>query len=807
MLRNYFLSTFQNLRRNLGYSIITIFGFAVGLASFIVIFLYIKSEINYDRNWKNVNRIYRITETLNMAGKDDRFALTSFPVAPALKEAIQGIETVVRFSMMGKQLLEVGENVFTVENMYAADYDFYKIFNYTFLCGDPETALTEPRTAIISETEAIRLYGSIDVIGEIFETPKNSIKITGVFKNDDFVSHFIPNILVSTGTISKDFSKKLNADWFRMISYTYILAEPGTTLKELKRSILQWTTETIDPWVNEKELSARASFLVEPISKIHFNNTLQYDMSTNTSTKYIFIFGAIGIFILLIASINYMNLATAKSFRRAREIGIRKVSGATRTQLIFQFLFEAVIFSLISMIISLILIEIFTPVFNQITEKNLSLFRETPGMDFQFIWLQVIIIVILVGVFSGSFPAFVLSSFKPIHVLKGVGLKVTTRNVTFSTAGIRKTLVVIQFSISVAMLISTWIVYDQLQYMRNSNPGFDKDNVMVINLPSDTLMATKKEAFFEELSNYSGIEKVAATNSMPGYRHGRLLFFIDNEGQWINKTMNLFVVDDEYMNLLGLELKSGRFFSKDFSNDDTAAFVVNEATVKYLGIDEPLGQKMKCGLNVNGRIVGVIKNFYYASLQNNVEPLVLVYKPKWLTRVAVKINPETIKQTIDFIESKWEGFEQKQPFTYSFLDANFDRHYNRERRLLNIIGYFAILIVIISSMGLLGLASFTAEQRTKEIGIRKIMGGTEKQIIAQLVKEFIKLILIAGIVAIPASYWLMSIWLNEFANRITLQWTYFAYSLIVAITIAALTVISQAIKAARANPIDVLNYE
>lgn len=807
MLRNYLLTTLRNLQRNLRYSIITIFGFAVGLASFIIIFLYIKSELSYDKNWKNYDRTYRITESLNMSGKEDPFALTSFPVAPSIKETVPGIEAMVRFSTFETQTIEVGERIFQVENVFAADCNYYKIFDYTFINGNPETALSEIRTAIISETEAIRLYGRTDVIGETFKTTYNTLKITGVFKNDDFVSHFNPNLLISSPSIQKEYMEALNADWFRLISYTYLLAVPGTNIDDLKRGIEQWSKQTIDPWVNEQELSASASFHIEPLTRIHFNTSLQYDMPSNTSPKYIYIFGAIGMFILLIASINYMNLATAKSIKRAREIGIRKVSGANKSQLIIQFLGEAVIFSLLSMVIALVLIELFTPLFNQITGKNLSLFHETPGMHLFFTWLQVIFIVLVTGIISGSFPAFILSGFKPIHVLKGSSIKVLTKNMAFSAAGVRKTLVVLQFVISVSMLISTWIVWDQLQFMRNRDLGFDKNNLMVINLPSDSSLAVKREPLINELRNYSGIEKVSATGNLPGYKHGRLLFFVDDKGQWINKTMNIFVVDDGYKDMLGLELSDGRFFSKDYANDDTAAFVVNEAAVKYLGLDEPIGHRMQCGFNVNGKIVGVIKNFYYASLQKEVEPLVLVYKPQLLNRLLVKIKPENLSQTMSYVEEKWLEFDQKHAFSFSFLDANFDLQYDRERRLLSIFGYFAILIIIISSMGLLGLASFTAEQRTKEFGIRKILGSTQNQITMYLIKEFLILILIAGAIAIPLSFWLMNNWLDEFSNRITLSWTIFFFSMLIASAIALLTVIFQAIRAGKANPADVLKYE
>jgi len=807
MLRNYLLTTLRNLQRNLLYSIITIFGFAVGLASFFIIFLYIKSELSYDKSWKNYERTYRITESLNMSGKEDPFALTSFPVAPSIKETVPGIEAMVRFSMFGTQTIEADERKFEVESVFAADSNYYKIFNYTFINGNPETALSEPRTAIISETEAIRLFGKTDVIGKTFKTTSNTLKITGVYKDDDFVSHFNPNLLISTPSIQKDFVEALNADWFRLISYTYLLAAPGTKTVDLQRGIEQWSAKTIDSWVNENELSASASFDIEPLAGIHFNTSLQYDMPSNTSPKYIYIFGAIGIFILLIASINYMNLATAKSIRRAREIGIRKVAGANKSQLIIQFLGEAIIFSLLAMVIALVLIELFTPIFNQITGKNLSLFHETPGMNLFFTWLQVIFIVLAVGLISGSFPAFILSTFKPIHVLKGASIKVMTKNMAFSAAGVRKTLVVLQFVISVSMLISTWVVWEQLQFMRNRNLGFDKNNLMVINLPSDTSMAVKRESLINELSSYSGIEKVSATGNLPGYTHGRLLFFVDDQGQWINKTMNIFVVDDEYKNMLELELNDGRFFSRVFANDDTAAFVVNEAAVKFLGLDKPLGHRMRCGFNVNGKIVGVIKNFYYASLQKQVEPLVLVYKPQLLNRLLVKIKPENLSQTMNYVEEKWSEFDQKHPFSYSFLDTNFDLQYDRERRLLSIFGYFAILIIIISSMGLLGLASFTAEQRTKEFGIRKILGSTQNQITLYLIKEFLILILIAGAIAIPLSFWLMQNWLDEFSNRIAISWTIFFFSMLLAAVIALLTVIFQAIRAGRANPADVLKYE
>ncbi len=807
MFRNYLLTSLRTLRRNPVYSLITIFGFAVGLAAFIIIFLYIKSELSYDRSWPEKGRIYRLTENLNMSGKEDPFALTSLPVGPSLEENVPGIETVVRFPTMGQQNLRVENEYFKVDDIYMADEDFYRIFNYTFVLGDPETALKEPQSIALSEREAKRLFGDQNPLGKIVETTTKKYKVTGVFKTDDFTSHFVPNALMSINSLSKEAEEMFNSDWFRLISYTYILASENTTREELEAGIARWTKNTIDPWVNEHELSASAGFKIQPVEDVHFNTSLQYDLPGNTSRKYIYIFGAIGLFIILIASINYMNLATAKSIRRAREIGIRKVAGAGKKQLILQFLGEAVIYSFLSLIIALIFIELFTPVFNDLSGKSLSLFHDTPGMSLWLTWLQVIVIVLLVGIFSGSFPAFILSGFRPVHVLKGASANAVIRTKFINTTWVRKALVVLQFTISVAMIISTWVVFSQLQHMRYRDLGFNKENIVVVNFPSDTALTAKREVIKNELLKNANISRVSTTNNLPGYTHGRLLFFVDEQGEWKNQTMNLFVVDDDFDDLLDLQVNEGRFFSRDFAHDDTAAFVVNEATVKFLGLEQPVGHKMKCGLGVNGKIVGVISNFHYASLQKPVEPLVLIYKSNWIDMLAIRVNMENFGETIQFIEEKWTAFDQKNAFSFSFLDANFDSQYDKERKLLNIFGYFAILIIIISSMGLFGLASFTAAQRTREIGIRKVLGSSESQITGQLIKDFLLLVLVAGIIAIPVSYFAMQLWLDAFAYRISLDWTFFAGSLLLAMAIAVFTVLFQALKAARSNPVDVLKYE
>ncbi len=807
MFRNYILTSLRNLRRNPVYSLITILGFAVGLAAFMIIFLYIKSEIGFDRNWPASGRIYRLTENLNMSGKEDPFALTSLPVGPSLKESVPGIETVVRFPTMGQQTLKVNNEYFKVDDIYMADSDFYRVFDYTFLLGDPKTTLTQPRTIALSEKEAYRLFGNSDPMGQIVETTTRKYKVTGVYKTDDFISHFVPNALMSVSSLSPEAENMLNSDWFRLISYTYILADKNTTQEELEAGIARWVSETIDPWVNEHELTASAGFKIQPVENVHFNTSLQYDMPSNTSQKYIFIFGAIGIFILLIASINYMNLATAKSIRRAREIGIRKVAGAGKRQLMMQFLGEAVIYTFLALIIALIFIELFTPVFNELTGKNLSLFRSTPGMHLWTTWLEVLAIVVLVGLFSGSFPAFVLSGFRPVHVLKGASAGAAIRTRFFNTTWIRKGLVILQFTISVGMIISTWVVFSQLQHMRYRDLGFNKENIVVVNFPSDSALNARREVLKNELLKNANINRVSTTSNLPGYSHGRLLFFVDHDGEWKNQTMNLFVVDDDFDDLLDLNMKSGRFFSRDYANDDTAGFVVNEAAVKFLGLDKPVGHRMKCGLHVNGKIIGVVKNFHYASLQKPVEPLVLIYKPTWIGKLAIRVNNRNLGETLKYIETKWNDFDKKDAFAFSFLDANFDRQYDKERKLLNIFGYFAILIIIISSMGLFGLASFTASQRTREIGIRKVLGSSETRITGQLIRDFLVLVLVAGIIAIPISYVLMDMWLKAFAYRISLNWTFFVFSLLLAMAIAVLTVVFQALKAARSNPVDVLKYE
>jgi len=807
MFKNYLITSLRNIRRNPFYSLITILGFSVGLAAFIIIFLYIKSELSFDKKWASSERIYRITETLNLSGKEDPFALTSLPVGPSIEENVPGIETVVRFMRAGTVTFIDAEENINVEDVFLTDADFYKVFDYDFVKGDRSSALAEPNSIILSEAESSRLFGSDDPMGQVLETDNRKYKVTGVYRTDNFVSHFLPSALISINTLEKSTEEIYNNDWFRLCCYTYILAEESIDTKGLKDGLDKWTVDVIDPWINENDLTASAGFKIEKVRNIHFNTSLQYDVPSNTSRKYIYIFGAIGIFLLLIASINYMNLATAKSTKRAREIGIRKVAGAAKNQLVFQFLSESILYSWLSFVIALIFIEMFTPVFNDLTGKQLSLFHASPCISLSVTWIEVIFIVLLVGLLSGSFPAFILAAFKPINVLKGASASFTSKGNTLGAMQIRKTLVVIQFIISVSMIISTWVVFQQLQFMRFRDLGFNKENIVVVDFPSDSALVAKKDVIKSELLKNSKILQVSTMNSLPGYRHGRLLFYVDEQGEWKNQTMNLFLVDEDYLDLLDMKLTEGRFFSREYANDDTSSFVINQAAVKFLGLDEPIGHKMQCGLNVNGRVIGIVEDFHYASLQKPVEPLVMLYKPDWINKLAIKISNKDIAESLELVEQKWGEFDSKHAFSFSFLDANFDSQYDKERRLLNIFGYFALLIIIISSMGLFGLASFTAEQRTKEIGIRKVLGSSESQIATYMIKEFLILVVISGLFAIPLTYFMLDNWLEEFAYRITLSWQFFAFSMVIAMLIATLTVIFQSLKAARSNPVDTLKYE
>ncbi|KAA9340555.1 ABC transporter permease [Adhaeribacter soli] len=800
MLKNYFKIAWRNLVRNKVYSAINILGLAIGISACILIFLYVRDELTYEAHFDKANRIFRITNEINLQGQTDKFALTPFPLADALKKDFPVVEAVTRVMPIGKQTVWYEDKVFSEENFYFADSTFFRIFNYPFLQGDPATALDLPKSIVITEEIARKYFGSSEnAMGKVMKFSKNPHKVTGVFR-DPGHSHFKLNALLSVNTFDEALKQQFSGDWFRMSLYTYVLLPSSDKKAVFEQNLLTFYHKTVVPWMKENRLTASMKYHLQALPDIHLDNSFTYDLSPAGNKSYVYIFGIVALFILLIACINYMNLATARSAKRAKEVGLRKVIGAHRSQLIKQFVGESVMLTALAILVALALVELLLPYFNSLTEKNftLSYFSNASFL------VVLLLIIVFVGIVGGSYPAFFLSAFKPVDVLK------SDKNPRGTNALLRKALVVTQFTISLILIIGTVVVHSQMQFLKNNDLGFNKEQVVVIDIPGgDTTLVNRLNTIKHEFLASPSVKKVATSAFIPGDKVSRLLFYAENNetGKMEEKTISSMFVDYDFLEMMEIKLAAGRNFSRDIRTDDSMAFIINETAARWLGYQNPVGKNLENGLGLRGKIIGVVKDFHFTSLHNKIEPLAIMLAPKTQGFLLVRVEQSNLPGTLAFIEEKWKAFDRKHPMEYFFLDENFNKQYRSEEKMLTVFGYFAALTILIACLGLFGLASFTAEQRTKEIGIRKVLGSSVSEIMLLLSKDFAWLVLIAVALASPLAWYSMHHWLRNFAYRTEIHWWIFAIAGFIALTIAMLTVSFQAAKAARLNPIKALRSE
>ncbi|MFD2514931.1 ABC transporter permease [Pontibacter locisalis] len=796
MFQNYFKIAVRNLYRNKIYSAINIIGLATGIASCILIFLYVQDELSYESNFSKSERIVRVVGHVIFEGQQDDFSVTPLPLANAVKE-FSDVENVTQFTRAGKQTIWYEDQSFTEEELLFADSSFFDLFDYELLAGDPATALNAPRTIVLTEELAVKFFGGVEqAMGEILKFSRDSYTVTGVYRNEGH-SHIAATGLLSRSTLDSKISPEERTNqWFNLNNYTYALLRGQDQVPSIQQQLDNLTETKVNPWIKENNLNAQMKFVAQPLEDIHFETRYSHDLSPHGNMSYIYVFSAVAIFLLLIACINYMNLATARSSKRAKEVGLRKVVGAFRGQIIRQFLGESVLLTLIAVLLAIAMVQVLIPSFNNLTEKQ---FTSDFFLQWQFI-VVLLAIMLLVGVAAGSYPAFFLSSFKPADVLK------SDRQPKGSSATLRKTLVVLQFSISLIMIVGTIVVFSQMHFLKNTDLGFKKEQMLVIDIPGgDSILVQRLPIIKQKLEQHPNIEQVSNSYSIPAESLNRALMLVEQKGKMVEKVIDLLAVDYDFIPVMGIELKEGRNFSRDIKTDEGSGIIINEAAAKWLGWDNPIGKKVKTGDRAvsdgNAQIIGVVKDYHVSSLHSEVQPLAMVLAPQSPGYLIARISPENQAATISFVEEQWRMFDQKHPMEYFFMDEFFDRQYRAEEKMLTIFGYFAALTIIIACLGLFGLASFTAEQRTKEIGIRKVLGSSTGSIVLLLSKDFALLVLIAIVLAIPVAWYGMSKWLQDFAYRIDLSWWIFVAAGILALTIALVTVSFQAVKAALLDPV------
>jgi putative ABC transport system permease protein len=805
MFRNYIKIAWRNLLRNRAFSAINIIGLAIGLASCMLISLYVLDELSFDRYNDKADQIVRVVFKGSMHGGKFNESHVMPPTGPALKADYPEVIEATRLQHAGFPKVIIGDKQYDGNSMALVDNNFFKVFTLPFLKGDPSTALIEPNTLVISKKTAISFFGDQDPIGKIvhFKGEDAPYKITGMIDKVPVNSHFHFEIFVSMANSSDAKS----SSWMTSGYFTYLLLQKGYDYKKLEAKLPQTVNKYMGPQIKKAMGMTMSEFrkggnqlglYLQPLTDIHLKSDFDYDLGSGGDIKYVYIFGAVAIIMLIIACINFMNLSTAGASKRAREVGVRKVMGSEKKELVWQFLLESVLLTAIALILATIFGLVALPLFNSLSGKELSLNLEIAPQLISGLLLFGLFVAIL----AGSYPAFFLSSFKPIAVLKG---KLTSDKGSIS---LRSGLVVVQFFISITLMIGTTVVYQQLKYIQNKKLGYSKDQVLVL----DTWALGKNdEVFRNELLRDPRIVNVTTSGYVPAgpSYSNNFMVYPDGNSTTLVKTLR-YEVDFNYIATLGMQMAYGRNFSKEFGNDSTNV-ILNETAANLLGwknsaLDHTISRNDNQGITSTFRVIGVVKDFHFRSLHEKITPLVMT-----LTRGAgttiVKIKTDNVKGLLANMKTKWDAFKPERPFEYSFLDERFDNTYKAEQKTGQILGIFAGLAIFVACLGLFGLATFTAEQRKKEIGVRKVLGASVAGVVGLLSRDFLKLVAISILIAMPVAWYGMNKWLQGFEYRIGISWWMLALAGVLSVAVALLTISYQSVKAALMDPVKSLRSE
>jgi len=797
MFKNYLKIAFRNITRQKTYSLINIVGLAVGLACFILVILYVRYEFSYESQHTNADNIYRINVVQQHPKGAFRLNNSMVPLGTTLKEELPEVKSFTRMENFGRSLISYKDKKIAETNIVFTDQGIFDLFTIPIIKGDINRALKEKFSVVLTQSTANKYFGDQNPVGQtILFDNEISLSVTAVIEDFPANTNLTADFLVSFNTLKDVIGDGFMNNWVTTRLITFILLPDNPNILELEKKIT-------DVMNTHSSTEVKRTLELEQFSRIH----LYSDVSVSGDINNIYMFLAIGILILIIASINFMNLSTARSARRANEVGLRKVVGAKYGQLVRQFLGESLLISFLAMLIALLIVDLILPVFKELT--NQELFFPALG-DLSFYGL-LIIITISVGFLSGSYPAFYLSGFKPVSILKG------KQGSGKSNSNLRRILVVSQFSIAIALIIFTMSIRSQLNYMLNKDLGFQKDQIITLPI-NDGELQKDISAFKQALLANPNIKAVSGSMLLPS-RIG-MYNNVTWEGAGENESIALIQnkVDYDFIDLYEIEIVKGRNFSSDYSTDLldynrkdlTGAVLLNEEAVRRFGWKDPIGKKVIQTYGTQRsyfNVVGVFKDFHFSSLRNKIRPLNFFLRTSSLRTISIKIEPGDIPNTIAHIQQMWNTFNPGNPFEYNFLDESFDRYYQSEEKLQQLFGYFSLLSIFISCLGLFGLAAFATEQRTKEIGVRKVLGASISNIVLLLSREFTLWILIANVIAWPLAWFFVNSWLDDFAYRTNIEWWVFLLAGGSALIIALLTVSSQAIKAAVSNPVEALHYE
>ncbi len=801
MFKNFITTAWRNLVKHKTLSLINLFGLAVGMACSLLIFLFVADELSYDRLNKDADRIYRVVKDfVNSDGTHLPDATTPPAAAPAIQKEIPGIEHVTRvYPNWGENfLISYKDKHIYTEKLFRVDSSFFDVFTFPFIQGDAKNAFKEINSVILTQSAAEKYFGAEDPMGKVLKIDQlGSMMVSGVVNDVPDNAHFHFDVLIPL----RKMAGNIDENWGRYNFYTYIKLKPHVSISGIEPQI-QALYQRNRP--NENNV-----YYTQGLTGIHLDSKLKWEMESNSERLYILVFAILGLLIITIATINYINLVTARSSLRSREIGIRKVTGAYKASLIKQFLGESIFLCMMSAGLALVISQMLLPFVNGITTKQLEIFSSG-----NYVVVYFIASAMITGVLAGLFPALYLSSFKPILVLKGT--KVRETNLLL----LRKALVVIQFSISIALIAGSLIIYRQIKYMQSASLGLNKDQVLIIDNYDN--LAGNQNAFLQEILQIQGVQDVAGANGIVGGLNGTNRFKLKGSEQ--GALVNLLITGYDFLQVLGIRIKEGRSFSANFQADTltnissrtldqtVGSIILNEQAVKELQLPFPsVGQLLQ--MNKRGdttyylKIIGVTENFHFASFKNEIKPFAFIVNPRRTDNLTVKLTGQNLSASLQLIETKWKQFAPDRPFQYTFLDETFAQLYKSETNFQKIFFSLVILSIVIACLGLFGLAAFTAEQRTKEIGIRKVMGASVIGITAMLSKDFLKLVMVSILIATPLAWWTMNAWLQNYVYRISINGWIFLAAALLSIFIALFTISFQTIKAAVANPIRSLRTE
>jgi putative ABC transport system permease protein len=802
MFKNYYRIALRTLWKNKKLTAINVVGLASGLACSLLIFLYVQYETGYDKFNENGDRIYRVVKDfINDDGSRIPDATTPGPLAFAMQENLAEVESITRLhpDWGGTIRVSYEEKAFSEPKVWRVDSSFFDVFTVRFLKGSPKTALSDINSVVITESTAKRYFGETEPIGKILTmNGKDHVTVTGLINDVPAQSHFHYDFLLSYRRLPPS----ANTNWNSYNYYTYVKVKPGTDVASFEEKIQKLYEKSI--------VEDYSDFYVQPLLKIHLTSKLKWELEANGDQLYVYIFMIIGGFIVIIAAINYINLSTAKSSLRAKETGIRKVSGARRQSLVIQFLLESVILTILSAVFALVIAYLLIPVLNELTQKQLSLTSDLK------IYLWFVLVTLAIGLIAGLFPAMYLSSFQPVAVLKG--FKLQERR----ALSLRKGLVIVQFTISITLIIGALVIFSQVNYIQSANLGFSKDRVLVIR-NAGGLSKSNRNSFLNTIKAMSGVEQAATSSTVLG--QGFNTTRLRAKGSQLQQQLNFTSAGFDFLDVVGIKIKEGRGFSREFLSDTVnngipggpleqrlGGIVLNERAVKEFGLDSPaVGKQLVWSTDGDTtyyvEVIGVAKDFHFTSLRNEIKPYGFLMFPRGQNNFTVKLSGGNITSTIAQLESQWKQSFPEVPFEYSFLDDSFAKMYEAEQRFEKLFISLVVLGIIISCLGLFALAAFSAEQRVKEIGIRKVLGASVGQIVMLISKDFVKLVMIAVVLSVPIGLYGLQVWLEGFAYRISLAWWFFAAGAVIAFVIAMLTVSSQAMKAAMTDPAKSLRNE